>query len=55
MIPGTVAEWEKWTNMRFPETGDYVVNGALNPVNIDVERDKGVYIEPNVWVVHPVG
>jgi GNAT superfamily N-acetyltransferase len=53
-IPGTVAEWEKWTNMRFPETGDYVVKGALSPVKVDVERDKGVYIEPNVWVVHPV-
>ena len=53
-IPGTLAEWEKWTNMRFPEPGGYVVEGALIPVNIDVEGDKGVYIEPNVWVVHQV-
>lgn len=51
-IPGSVAQWEEWTAMRFPETGAYVVPGALNPVAIDVESDLGVYIEPNVWIQH---
>lgn len=51
-IPGTVADWERWTEMRFPESGSYVVPGALNPVEIDVERDEGVYVEPNVWMHH---
>lgn len=53
-IPGTVAEWEAWTGMRFPESGDYIVPGALSPVRIDVEQDAGLYIEPNVWVAHVV-
>jgi GNAT superfamily N-acetyltransferase len=53
-IPGSIAEWEKWTNMKFFETGDYVIKGALNPVKINLEEDKGEYIEPNVWVVYKV-
>ena len=51
-IPGTVAEWEEWAGMSFPETGTYVVPGALAPVEIDRERDQGLYVEPNVWMVH---
>src|SRR5262245_40706195 len=51
-IPGTVAEWEEWTGIAFPETGSYVVPGALVPVEIDRERDLGLYVEPNVWMVH---
>ncbi len=51
-ISGTISEWQEWTRMRFPKTGDYVVPGALIPVNIDIESDKGLYIEPNVWVHH---
>lgn len=53
-ISGQVAEWEKWTGMRFPESGEYIVPGALTPVRIDRERDEGLYVEPNVWMVHPL-
>jgi len=53
-IPGKVVEWEKWTGMRFPESGEYIVPGALAPVRIDRERDEGIYVEPNVWMVHGV-
>lgn len=53
-IEGSVAEWEKWAKMCFPESGEYVVEGALCPVSIDIERDIGVYVEPNVWMVHGV-
>jgi GNAT superfamily N-acetyltransferase len=51
-ISGTVAEWEEWTEMAFPESGAYVVSGALVPVEINRERDEGLYVEPNVWMVH---
>lgn len=51
-IPGTVADWQDWTGMAFPETGSYVVPGALVPVEIDVERDLGLYVEPCVWMRH---
>jgi GNAT superfamily N-acetyltransferase len=52
-VPGAVAQWEEWTEMAFPESGSYVVPGALVPVEIDLERDEGLYVEPNVWMVHP--
>ena len=51
-IPGSVAEWELWTGMKFPETGSYIVPGALSPVSIDCERDEGCYTEDNVWMRH---
>ncbi len=46
------ADWEEWTEMRFPEDGDYVFPGGLAPL---VVRDGvGVHVEPNVWVLHRV-
>lgn len=54
VIPGTLAEWQRWTGMHFPESGAYVVPGALQPIEIDVERDLGRYVEPNVWTRHRV-
>jgi len=50
---GTVAELEEWCGLPFPESGSYVVEGALVPVEIDCERDHGAYREPNVWMRHP--
>jgi GNAT superfamily N-acetyltransferase len=51
-VRGTISEWETWTGLRFPDSGDYVVKQATAPVRIDVERDEGVYHDQNVWVVH---
>jgi GNAT superfamily N-acetyltransferase len=51
-IPGSVSQWEEWTGIRFPESGLYIVPGALVPVEIHVEDDRGCYIEPNIWMVH---
>jgi hypothetical protein len=52
-ITGTVAEWESWTQMAFPATGDYVFPEGLAPVHIDRDADVGSYWEPNVWLIHP--
>jgi len=54
IIPGTVEEWSEWTGQQFPGTGQYIVPGALCPIEVDVAANKGVYTEPNVWVVHDV-
>ena len=53
VVAGTVAEWEEWTGMCFPESGEYVVSGALQPIAIDRERNTGRYEDPNVWMRHP--
>jgi GNAT superfamily N-acetyltransferase len=51
-IPGTRAEWEEWTGLKFPQSGRYYIPGALNPLEMNLEKDEGMYIEPNVWMVH---
>ena len=52
VVECTVAELEEWTGLAFPESGRYVVLGALVPVEIDCERNCGIYREPNVWMRH---
>ncbi|MET0423822.1 MAG: hypothetical protein ABW046_08110 [Actinoplanes sp.] len=53
VIEGAVADWESWAGMVFPVSRDYIVPDALNLVTIDRERDRGVYVEENLWVRHP--
>jgi hypothetical protein len=53
-VEGTVEDWEKWTDMAYPDSGSYVVPGALQPVQIDRARNIGRYEDPNYWMKHPV-
>jgi hypothetical protein len=53
-VTATVAEWEERTGLRFPASGRYVVPGGFNPITIDRKRNEGRYVEPNVWMRHPV-
>lgn len=52
-ITGTVPDWESWTDLAYPESGDYVFPGGLATVHIDRKADRGTYQEPNVWLIHP--
>ena len=51
-ITGSVDEWERWTAISFPESGDYWFPRGLAPVVIDRAADRGAYWEPNVWMRH---
>ena len=51
-IRGSVADWETWTGMAFPDSGEYVIGQGTGPVSIDLDRDEGIYYDQNVWVVH---
>jgi GNAT superfamily N-acetyltransferase len=53
-ITGSIAEWENWTRMAFPDSGDYWFPGGLAIVTIDRNADTGSYWEPNVWMQHAV-
>jgi GNAT superfamily N-acetyltransferase len=55
IIRGTRAEWEAWTGLKFPQSGEYIIPEALVPIQMNIEKDEGVYTEPNVWIVHEVG
>lgn len=53
-ITGSVAEWEQWTGMVFPESGAYWFPGGLATLAINREADTGAYCEPNVWMEHTI-
>jgi hypothetical protein len=51
-VTGSVEEWEQWAEMPMPDSGAYVLPGALVPVSVDRERDLGEYVEPACWMRH---
>ena len=53
-VEGTVEQWENWTDMRFPASGEYVVEGALQPIKIDRANNVGRYEDPNLWMFHTI-
>jgi GNAT superfamily N-acetyltransferase len=54
VVPGTLEQWRAWTGLPFTKSGPTEVPGALTPVHVAVEQDHAVYVEPNVWVHHPL-
>lgn len=53
-IAGSLREWREWTALPFDTSGPLPLDFALNPVHVSVENDYAVYVEPNVWIHHPV-
>jgi hypothetical protein len=53
-VEASIADWERWTAIALPESGSYIIPGALTPVNVDRERDRALYLEPNLWIRHSV-
>ena len=51
-ITGAVAQWQDWTELSLPASGEYVIPGGLVPLVVDRRADSAVYREPNVWMVH---
>lgn len=41
-IYGSVADWQEWTGRTFEAGSPHVIEGALNPVEFDLEADRGV-------------
>ena len=51
-MTGTVAQWEEWSGLALPATGDYVIPGGLSVLHVDRDTDLGTYVEPNIWIQH---
>jgi hypothetical protein len=51
-MTGTVTQWQDWTGLTFPDSGQYVIPQGLSLLQIDRETDAGTYVEPNIWVRH---
>lgn len=53
-VAGSLEQWRRWTGLPFDTAGDIEVPGALVPVRCEPERGHAVYVEPNVWMRHPL-
>ncbi|MEU6670134.1 N-acetyltransferase [Streptomyces sp. NPDC046727] len=53
-VSGSLEEWRRWTGLPFDTAGDVEVPGGLVPVRCEPERGYAVYVEPNVWMRHPL-
>ncbi|MEV5848739.1 GNAT family N-acetyltransferase [Streptomyces sp. NPDC051985] len=53
-VAAALAEWRRWTGLPFDTEGDIEVPGALTPVRCEPGRGYAVYVEPNVWMRHPL-
>nr|WP_042193945.1 GNAT family N-acetyltransferase [Kibdelosporangium sp. MJ126-NF4]CEL20969.1 hypothetical protein [Kibdelosporangium sp. MJ126-NF4]CTQ95517.1 hypothetical protein [Kibdelosporangium sp. MJ126-NF4] len=52
-ISGSFADWKQWGNVDLVD-GDNLFPGGIAPIIASSERDYGVYVEPNVWMEHPM-
>jgi GNAT superfamily N-acetyltransferase len=53
-VVGTLAEWREWTGLPFDKDGPAIVPGALSAIHVSLAQDHAVYVEPNLWVHHPL-
>ena len=51
-LQATVAGWEASTGLALPGSGHYVAPDLLVPLQVNRDADRGIYVEPNVWVEH---
>jgi hypothetical protein len=42
VVPGTVADWRRWTGLELAASGQITVPGALVPVRVSLEQDHAV-------------
>jgi hypothetical protein len=54
LVDAPLADWQRWTGLRFPVPGLYHVPGGLAPILVDEKLERGVYREPNLWMRHPL-
>ena len=53
VVAGTLAEWRNRPTVIREEQYRHC-SGALSPVHVSLEQDHAVYVEPNLWVRHPL-
>jgi hypothetical protein len=51
-LSAPIADWEEWTGLKLPESGQYIIKGGLQPLEVNRDRGTARYYDPNVWMVH---
>jgi GNAT superfamily N-acetyltransferase len=49
VVTATPQKWSQWTSETYSKSGSYPLARGLAPLEIDLEKNIGTYIEPNVW------
>jgi len=52
VIEGSITDWEKWSGMKFEKTGNYILEGALHEILMDLAASKSIYYEANIWLYY---
>ena len=50
IMKGDIKFWEAMFNRKIITSGQYELTGALSLITINIERDSGRYVEPNIWI-----
>lgn len=53
-VQAPLERWRSWTGQSFDSDGEVFVKGGIAPVMVSIAQNLGVYVEPNVWVLHRV-
>jgi hypothetical protein len=51
-IAGDLSFWKTVVQSTIEKSGFYQAEGALNPVEIIVEKNYGIYLEENIWIYY---
>lgn len=46
----SIKQWEKWTNKKFEKSGFYNISQLNFPLEIDLDKNLGKYVESGIWV-----
>ncbi|UOZ07890.1 Long-chain-fatty-acid--CoA ligase [Amycolatopsis sp. WQ 127309] len=52
-LAGSLADWREWTGVKLAE-GENFIPGGIAPVHASTAHDTATYVEPNVWMDHPM-
>ncbi|MET8996134.1 Long-chain-fatty-acid--CoA ligase [Amycolatopsis sp. NPDC004169] len=52
-LSGSLADWHEWTGVKL-EDGENLIPGGIAPVHASTTYDVATYVEPNVWLEHPM-
>lgn len=52
-LAGSFADWREWTGVKLTD-GENHIPGGIAPVFASAKHDFGSYVEPNVWMEHPM-
>ncbi|MGW5721497.1 Long-chain-fatty-acid--CoA ligase [Amycolatopsis sp. NPDC003865] len=52
-LAGSLADWRAWTGVKL-EDGENFIPGGIAPVYASTTYDTATYVEPNVWMDHPM-